>query len=605
MQIMRTISTCLRILPLPDQKKFKAVVFIQACLGILDLLGVAVLGVIGAMAIRGVQSQPPSEKISKILEVFGLNSLSLQLQVAILGFLAAFLLVIRTLLSMYFTWKIINFLSSRSAEISTRLISKFLASGMSSKTNLGVTEVQYILGPGVSAISVGVLGNFSTLLSDFSTLIIIGIGVFILDPITAIVSFLIFTTIAIILSVLMNTKAERYGKDLSALNIQSNKLLSQVIVGYREVYVRNRRGYYLNEIAELKRRISKRFAQNAFMPNIGKYVIEISVVIGGGAIAAGQFLRTDAMHAAASLSIFIAAGTRIAPALLRIQQSILGMKSNSGLADLTLNVLMEFENQNGLPINQISRDIPDDKFDGRVDIENLSFTYPGQSQPAIEISELTIPAGTSLAIVGPSGAGKTTFADLILGVIEITDNGVLISGKKPGIAVDIWPGSISYVPQEILIIEGTFAENVAFGFHKSEIDEQAVWEALRAAQLADLVAEHPSGIWTRVEERGVGLSGGQRQRLGIARALYLKPKLLVLDEATSALDGKIEDGISSAISNLRSMVTTIIIAHRLSTIKKVDTLLYIDKGKIIAKGTFEEVRTRVVDFDEQAKLMGL
>ena len=605
MQILRTYFTCLRILPFSDQRKFKLVVVTQAALGILDLLGVAVLGIIGAMAIRGVQSQPPSEKISKILNVFGLNSLSLQQQVAILGIAAAFLLVARTLLSMYFTWKIMNFLSSRSAEITTVLVSKFLASGMSSRTKLGVSEMQYILGPGVSAISVGVLGSFSTLLSDFSTLLIIGVGVFVLDPVTAILSFLIFATIAIVLSLLMNNKAEQFGKDLSDLNIQSNKLLSQIIIGYREVYVRNRRHYYLNEVTELKRSISKRFAQNAFMPNIGKYVIEISIVVGGGAIAAGQFLRSDAMHAAASLSIFIAAGTRIAPALLRIQQSILGIKSNSGLAELTIEVLREFDNQPCLQINQISSGFSGEKFDGRVEIQNLSYCYPAQNIPAIEISELEIPAGSSFAIVGPSGAGKTTFADLILGVIEVKNNEVLISGQKPDDAIKNWPGLISYVPQEILIIEGTFAENVAFGFHKSEINEQAVREALQSAKLEDFIAEKPEGIWARVEERGVGLSGGQRQRLGIARALYLKPKLLVLDEATSALDGKLEDGIATAISNLRNKVTTIIIAHRLSTIKNVDKLLYIDKGKIVATGSFEEVRNQVADFDEQAKLMGL
>jgi ABC-type multidrug transport system fused ATPase/permease subunit len=192
-----------------------------------------------------------------------------------------------------------------------------------------------------------------------------------------------------------------------------------------------------------------------------------------------------------------------------------------------------------------------------------------------------------------------------LGVIEVKNNEVLISGQKPDVAIKNWPGLISYVPQEILIIEGTVAENVAFGFHRSEIDEQAVWEALHSAQLEDFITEIAGGIWARIEERGVGLSGGQRQRLGIARALYLKPKLLVLDEATSALDGKLEDGIATAISNLRNKVTTIIIAHRLSTIKNVDRLLYIDKGKIVATGTFEEVRNQVTDFDEQAKLMGL
>jgi ABC-type multidrug transport system fused ATPase/permease subunit len=606
MNLLGTYKKCLRILPKSDQKKFRIVMIIQAGLGLLDLVGVAVLGIIGAMAIRGVQSQPPSPRVSDFLQSIKLNNLTLQQQVAILGVAAALILISRTLLSMYFTWKILNFLTSRSAEISAELTSKFLEAGMTSRTKLGVSEAQYVLGPGVSAISVGVLGSFSTLLSDFSTLVIVGLGVFLIDPITALISFLIFSGIAVTLSLLMNTKAEYIGRNLTNLNIQSNKLVNQIVTGYREVHVRNRRQYYLEEIATSRRRIARLFALNAFMPNIGKYVVEISIVVGGILIAAGQFVSSDAMHAAASLSIFIAAGTRIAPALLRIQQSIIGIKANSGLAQLTIEVLDEFKDKNCLPsLSTNFHNSNNEEFIGRIEIQNLNFAYPNQQDFSLQIAELKIAEGTSVALVGPSGAGKSTFADLILGVIKLDGREVLISGVKPQAAIETWPAAISYVPQEILIIEATLAENIALGFKKTEIDELAVMEALRLAQLEDFIADKPDGIWTLIEERGAGISGGQKQRLGIARALYLKPKLLVLDEATSALDGKIEDGISTSINNLRKKVTTVIIAHRLSTIKNVDSVLYIDHGKIIAVGSFEEVRSLVPDFDEQAKLMGL
>jgi len=606
MKLLDTYRKCLRILPKSDQKKFRLVMMIQAGLSVLDLIGVAVLGIIGALAIRGVQSQPPSPRVTDFLQSVKLSNLSLQEQVALLGIAAAVTLVSRTVLSMFFTWKIMNFLASRSAEISAELTSKFLEAGMTSSKKLGVTEMQYILGPGVSAISVGVLGSFSTLLSDFSLLAIIGIGVFLLDPTTAVISLFIFACIAITLGLLMNKKAEFIGRNLTDLNIESNKLINQIIIGYREVHVRDRRQYYLEEITNSKRNIAKFFALNAFMPNIGKYVVEISIVVGGMIIAAGQFLRSDAMHAAASLSIFIAAGTRIAPALLRIQQSIIGVKSNSGLAELTIQILDEFKNKNSLPSHSLEVNSDDiEEFHARIEIENLEFSYSNQKDFALRIPELEIVEGSSLAVVGPSGAGKSTFADLLLGVTKLNNNEILISGVIPQAAIEKWPRAISYVPQEILIIEGSIAENVALGFKRFEIDELAVTEALQLAQLDVFIAGRPDGIWTKVTERGSELSGGQRQRLGIARALYLKPKLLVLDEATSALDGKIEDGISTSINNLRNKVTTVIIAHRLSTIKDVDTLLYIDHGKIIAKGTFNEVRALVPDFDEQARLMGL
>jgi ABC-type multidrug transport system fused ATPase/permease subunit len=597
---------CLRILPKEDQSKFRLIMIIQAGLGLLDLIGVAVLGIIGAMTIRGVQSQPPSPRINSFLESINLNGLTLQWQVSVLGIAAAAVLVSRTLLSMFFTWKITNFLSSRSAEISAELTSKFLEARMVTRTNLAVSEVQYILGPGVSAISVGVLGSFSTLLSDIFLLAIIGLGVFLLDPVAAVFSFLIFSTITIILGVLMNKRSENIGRQLSNLNIQSNKLINQIATGYREIHVRNRQLYYLNEISKSKRKISKLFALNAFMPNIGKYVIEISIVIGGMLIAAGQFLRSDAMHAAASLSIFIAAGTRVAPALLRIQQSVIGVKSNSGLAELTIKVLDEFRNENCLdPYSGYNQRRNIQEFSARIEVKNLKFSYPGRNNFSLQIPELIIEEGSSVAIVGPSGAGKSTFADLILGVTKITGNEVLISGVKPQSAIEFWPNAISYVPQEILIIEGSIAENVALGFEKAEINEVAVKEALSLAKLDEFILGQSDGIWTMVAERGAEMSGGQKQRLGIARAMYLKPKLLVLDEATSALDGKIEEGISTSIKKIRSRVTTVIIAHRLSTIKDVDNLLYLERGQVIAAGTFDEVRNRVSDFDAQAKLMGL
>jgi len=207
--------------------------------------------------------------------------------------------------------------------------------------------------------------------------------------------------------------------------------------------------------------------------------------------------------------------------------------------------------------------------------------------------------------VGSSGAGKTTLVDVLLGILEPDSGTVQISGVTPLEAISKWPGAIAYVPQDVLVTNGSIRENVALGYPLEAATDELVNDAIRIASLAEFVATLPEGLDTNLGERGAKISGGQRQRIGIARALFTKPKLLVLDEATSALDGGTEESISSDIQKLKGSTTVVLIAHRLSTVRDADLVLYMDKGEIVARGTFEEVRNAVPDFDRQAKLMGL
>jgi ABC-type multidrug transport system fused ATPase/permease subunit len=207
--------------------------------------------------------------------------------------------------------------------------------------------------------------------------------------------------------------------------------------------------------------------------------------------------------------------------------------------------------------------------------------------------------------VGSTGAGKSTLADLILGVLVPEAGTVTIGGQEPSVAISQSPGAITYVPQDISLVNGTIRDNVALGLPQDLVLDDRIWEALERAQLAVFLSEQRDGLDTVVGEHGMRLSGGQRQRLGLARAFYTRPKLIVLDEATSALDAETEQAVSQTLVDLEGDVTLIIIAHRLATIRHCDQVAYLDQGRLAAIGTFAEVRDQAPDFDHQAQLHGL
>ena len=596
---------CLQILNKKDQRKYFTTVIAQMFLAILDLVGVAILGLIGAIAIRGVQSQSPGDRVSKFLEILGISQLTFQLQIALLGVFACVFLVSRTLLSMIISRRILHFLSSRSAEISSSLISKLLANENSILLNENAVKQQFILGPGVSAVAVGILGTFATLAGDFSLFLVITTGVIVVNFEIAILSMIIFGGVGFILYFKLHRRAESIGNSLAKLSMQADQEIAEIIYGNREIYVRNRRFHYLERLTQQKRELAFSYAENAFLPNIGKYVLEITVIVGAVVVSAWQFLRLDASHAVAGLSIFLIAGTRLAPALLRLQQGFIAIKSHVGVAKPTLETLERLKNFPELAPSNEKLDVSHEGFVPRIDIKNVEFSYSLESTFNLVISDLKILPGETVAIVGPSGSGKSTLVDLILGLLNPEAGQVLVSDLKPESAISKWPGSIGYVPQNIYISETSILENVALGFSGADINLELATDALENAQLMDLVRELHEGIYSNVGARGSRLSGGQRQRLGIARSLYTKPKLLILDEATSALDGLTENEVSEAIYKVKSTMTVLLIAHRLSTVKIADRIIYMENGKIRSIGNFSELRASIPDFDKQAKLSGL
>jgi ABC-type multidrug transport system fused ATPase/permease subunit len=599
------ILRSLKVLPKSDKPKIVAVALLQVFLGFMDLLGVAAIGILGALAITGIQSKEPGNRVSAFLNFVGLNGVEFQKQVAILGLVAALVLIIRTIFSVIITRKVFFFLSHRGAAISANLTSRLLARDLLFIQSQSTQQTLFSLTTGVNSVTLGILGNATTLLADSSLLLIMTIGLFIVDPIIAISTLGLFGGLGLILYLRMNVKAQTLGSENSSLAIQSNQQIIEVLDSYRELVVRNRRDYYSRQIAKVRHQLAETTAELQFMPNISKYVIESGVVLGAIVVSGIQFLFQDAAHAVATLSVFLASGTRIAPAIMRLQHGAIALRSSIGSANATLEMIDSLSDTQ--PIQGTTDEINVDHlgFNAEVSIEGAYLKYPSTDRYALENITLKFLPGESIAIVGPSGAGKTSLVDVLLGVLLISSGSILISGKSPEAAISNWPGAISYVPQDVTISDATLGENVSLGYPSESVNMSFVWEALEVAQLTDFVNDLPGKLETLVGERGTKISGGQRQRLGIARAMYTKPKLLVLDEATSSLDGQTESDISDAIQNLRGDVTVVMIAHRLSTVRNADKVVYMQDGSILAVGTFEEVRAQVPDFDSQASLMGL
>jgi ABC-type multidrug transport system fused ATPase/permease subunit len=599
------LSRATKVLSSTDRRKIIGITILQVLMGGLDLLGVVAVGLLGALSVSGLQSNNPGDRVGAALKILYIQDATFQTQALILGISAVVLLVGRTILSIFFTRRILFFLSRRGAKISADLISRLLSQPLLQVQARTTQETVYAVTTGVERIVLQVLATGVVWIADFSLLLIMIVGLLVVDPITAIATFLVFSVIAYFLYRFMHIRAGTLGMESSNLNIRSNEKIVEVFASYRESVVRNRRDYYAREIGKLRYSLANSSAEIGFLPYVSKYVIETTVVVAAVLIGAVQFTLQDASHATATLAMFLAAGTRIAPAVLRLQQGSIYIKNGLGLSVPTFDLIDSLGNAPMVENVDDTVDAIHDGFVSEIIVDQVSLTYPDKKAPAIADVSLTIPAGTSIAFVGPSGAGKTTIIDILLGVLNPDSGKVLISGLPPLLAVAKWPGAVSYVPQDVVISAGSIRENVALGYPIEEATDELVLGALKVAHLDGFISDLPDGIDTQVGERGARISGGQRQRLGIARAMFTRPHLLVLDEATSSLDGETEANISDAIHGLRGSTTVVIIAHRLSTVRNADRVVYLSNGKVLATGTFDEVRKAVPDFDNQAKIMGL
>ena len=595
----------LQVLPKSDRRKMPLVFLAQLLLSLMDLVGVAIIGIVGALAVNGIKSSAPGNRVSSVLEFFNLDKLAIQQQVSILGIVAAAILIIKTLISALLVRKITYYLSRRGAVISADLAHKIFSSDPEVIRRRTPQENLFALTTGVVTIAIGIVATMISALADIFLLLVLFSGLLFVDYKMALLTFCIFGTTSILLYKIMHKRARQYGEISAKVSIASNQTILEAFYSFREIFVRNQQGYYVRKISQQRMEIANVSAGLANMPNLSKYSVEITMVVGAVFLSAIQFLTQDAVRAIAVLSIFLAASSRIAPALLRIQQGAIQIRGHAGTVEQTLLLIEELKDVDVVEINSEPNDFTHTGFMPTVQIKDVCFKYEDSNSQTLSDIEFQVFEGETVAIVGPSGAGKSTLVDIILGILKPDSGSVTIAGVDSQAAIKRWPGAISYLPQDIFLTVGTVQSNIAFGFEETTLNSKYFGNAVKIAQLDSILQSLPLGSLTPVSDRGENFSGGQRQRIGIARALYTNPKLIVFDEVTSALDSETENAFTDALQELKGKVTIIMIAHRLSSVLQANRIYYMEVGKIVAQGTFDELKANNENFARQAEIMGL
>jgi len=613
--VLWSIRKSIRIMEPTKRRLLYFAAIIQVSLGILDLIGILLIGLLAAVAVSGIGLNDLPGFVTSFFDTLGLGDLTVsQLSVGI-ALTAVFILVMKTLLSALMTRRITRFLANRQADLSISLASDFLSRPLSQVQRWTTSEAIYALGAGAGAATVALLGSAITIAAEVFLFSIIGVSLFLYDPILTVVSGAFFGSILYFLHRVLSRWSARNAQSVTDASIDTLTAVADALSTYRETSVLNRRDLYVDKYSQLVHKYANASASNSFIMEIPKYVLEVALYFGVLILGVVQFLTQDWASAAATVGLFLAAGSRVIPSLLRLQGAGITVKNASVQAQPTF-FMFDYLASNPSRVtkpqkrisaqdikNHIEGGFPD--FIANVEIHAVTHTYPGSTTPALFEVNLDVPTGTSTALVGSTGAGKSTLSDIILGVLQPDSGNVKISGLAPTDAINRWPGAITYVPQTVALVVGSVRDNVALGLPHQLVDDDLVWDALERAHLANFLKESREGLDTAVGERGFRFSGGQRQRLGIARALFTRPKLLILDEATSSLDSETEQAITDTLRELEGNVTTITVAHRLATVRLADQIAFFKEGHLIAKGTFEEVRETVPDFRRQAALLGL
>jgi ABC-type multidrug transport system fused ATPase/permease subunit len=576
----------------------------RSLLAVLDLAGVLAIGwVVTSTAMFLVEGSDP-------LRVISLGSVSLptataaNLPIAALSILTLF--ATKAVFSVLFARQLAHLVAHVEARATLVVAETIFGSNIDgAKTNTR-EEVVFAVQTGSAAAFTGILNAASTIISEVVLFAIVIVGFFVVSPLTTLLTMVYFGIIAAVIHLLFGKVMTRTGEKSLEGILDANTAIGDLISVFREASVSGVKSHFMKRIYEGKSIAAANAATQTYVLGLPRHIIEIALLVGVALFVLAEIAVGDLSGGLGRLGVFLSGGFRLTAALLPLQAALMSMRGLAPHAQKVHDILSRAEQRknwadssqtlNGepevlLPLSPIG-----------IKIEDVSYLYPNADQEAVRNVNFEVAPGTQVALIGASGSGKSTIADLICGVIEPTKGKISFFQNK---LVEAGRGAvkIGYVPQEPSLISGTIAENVALGLSPRQIDRVQVLRCLEDSHLGGIVEQLPEGIDTNVGNYKDVLSGGEIQRLGLARALYYRPNILVLDEATSSLDASSEAEIYKAIDGLRENVTVLLIAHRLNSIQRSDVVHFVEHGQISTSGTFKELMENNPSIAKMVNLM--
>ena len=573
----------------------------------LDILGIAMIGAVGALALGSAVSIP------------FLDQLDIETDTLLVGILlaAGAIFVVKTVLGIALNRTTMLYLAKIETLFAVQ-VAEFIFSGSFAKLRKqSQPEIEWAILRSTQKAFTGILATAIGFIAEASLAVLIFGFLFFTDWTLAIAATLYFAVILAVFQLYSQRTLTTLGKGFAEGSVSVNESIANLTSAFKEITVLAKTAVFLASLAESRAKVARSDAINTYLSVVPRLIVELGLIAGAIGFVAFQYARGDGLSSLVIFGVFLMASLRMMSALLPLQRAFQFLRFEAPVAEAAQDFLWELNKSRDDKVTEAVDPAPlrnpattEDLRQGiDVEIDSVSFDYADTEEPTVVLRNisLSVEAGSTVALIGPSGAGKSTLVDLVLGLNEPTTGKIRCSGMSPVALRILSPGSISYVPQKPGLVSGTIEQNIALGVPIDEIDEVALWDAITAAKLTELVASLPDGVKSSLGKQSDSLSGGQIQRLGLARALYTRPRLLVLDEATSALDAETEAAISESLALLKGHTTLIVVAHRLSTVQRADAIHVLDEGRIIASGTFQELRkgsplvkkyVRLMSFDE-------